>query len=81
MDTEYLYVRSNNNSQVNEQTDCRNNCSETANSLNCGSHEQSQPTLEPLTITQQEYFQTMKPLYVLVMSRTRFRVNLYSIVT
>ena len=63
MDTEYLYVRSNNNSQVNEQSDCRNNCSETANSLNCGSHEESQPTLEPLTITQQECFQTMKPLF------------------
>ena len=51
------------NSQVNEQTDCRNNCSEITNSLNCGSHEESQPTLEPLTITQQECFQTMKPLF------------------
>ena len=59
MDTEYVHVRSNNSSQVNEQTDYRNNYSETANNSNCG----SQPTLEPLTITQQECFKTMKPLF------------------
>ena len=48
MDTEYAHVRSNNSSQVNEQTDYKNNCSETTNNSNCGSHEESQPTLEPL---------------------------------
>ena len=45
MDTEYVHVRWNNSSQINEQTDYRNNCSETANNSNCGSHEESQPTL------------------------------------
>ena len=62
MDTEYVHVRSNNISQVDEQTDYRNNCPETANNSNCGSYEESQPTLEPLTITQQECLQPMKRL-------------------
>ena len=48
MDIEYAHVRSNNSSQVNEQTDYKNNCSETTNNSNCGSYEESQPTLEPL---------------------------------
>ena len=39
MDTEYVHVRSNNSSQVNEPTNCRNNCSETANNSNSGSCE------------------------------------------
>ena len=55
MDTEYIHVRSNNSSQFNEPTNFRNNCSETANNSNS--------TLEPLTITQQECFQTTKPLF------------------
>ena len=55
MDTEYIHVRSNNSSQFNEPTKFRNNCSETANNSNS--------TLEPLTITQQECFQTTKPLF------------------
>ena len=57
MDTEYVHNRSNNSSQVNEPTDYRNNCFETANNSNSVSYEESQPHLEPLTITQQ-----MKPL-------------------
>ena len=48
MDTEYVHVRSNNSSPVNEQIDYKNNCSETTDNSNCGSHEESQPTLEPL---------------------------------
>ena len=63
MDAEYVHVRSNNSSQVNGPTEYRNNCFETANNSNSGSNEESQPTLEPLTITQQECFQTMKPLF------------------
>ena len=63
MDTEYVHVRSNNSSQVNEPTDYRNNCLEIANNSNSSSYEESQPTIEPLTITQQECFQTMKPLF------------------
>ena len=63
MDTEYVHNRSNNSSQVNEPTDYRNNCFETANNSNSVSYEESQPHLEPLTITQQECFQTMKPLF------------------
>ena len=63
MDTEYVHNRSNNSSQVNEQTDYRNDCFETANNSNSVSYEESQPNLEPLTVTQQEYFQTMKPLF------------------
>ena len=63
MDTEYVHVRSNNSSQVNEPTDYRNNCLETANNSNSSSYEEPQPTLEPLTITQQECFQTMKQLF------------------
>ena len=55
MDTEYIHVRSNNSSQFSEPTKFRNNCSETANNSNS--------TLEPLTITQQECFQTTKPLF------------------
>ena len=51
MDTEYVLNRSNNISQVNEPTDYS------------VSYEESQPHLEPLTITQQECFQTMKPLF------------------
>ena len=38
-------------------------CFETANNSNGGSYEESQPYLEPLTITQQKCFQTMKPLF------------------
>ena len=41
MDTEYVHVRSNNNSQVDEQTDNRSNCSEIVNDSNCGSYEES----------------------------------------
>ena len=52
MDTEYVYFRSNNNSQVDEQTDYSNHCSETVNNSNCGSYEESKPTLEPSTIIQ-----------------------------
>ena len=63
MGTEYVHIRSNNSSQVNEPTDYRNNCFETANNSNSVSYEESQPHLEPLTITQQECFQTMKPLF------------------
>ena len=63
MDTEYVHVWSNNSSQVNEPTDCRNNCSETSNNSNSGSYEEWQSSLEPLTITQRECFQTMKPLF------------------
>ena len=51
MDTEYVHVRSNNSSQVNEPTDYRNNCFENANNSNSGSYEESQPILQPLTIT------------------------------
>ena len=49
--------------QVNEPTDYRNNYFETADNSNSGSYEKSQPNLGPLTITQQECFQTMKPLF------------------
>ena len=63
MDTEYVHIRSNNSSQVNGPTDYRNKCFETANNSNGVSYEESQPNLEPLTITQQECFQTMKPLF------------------
>ena len=63
MDTEYVYNRSNNSWQVNEPTEYRNNCFETANNLSSVSYEESQPHLEPLTITQQECFQTIKPLF------------------
>ena len=63
MDTEYVHIRSNNSSQVNEPTDYRYNCFETANNSNNGSYEESQSNLKPLTITQQECFQTMKPLF------------------
>lgn len=47
MDTEYVYIRSNNNSQVDEQTDY----SQIVNKSKCDSYEESQPTLEPLSIT------------------------------
>ena len=63
MDTEYVHFRSNDNSQVDERTDCSNNCSESVNSSNSDSYETSQPTLEPLTIIQQECFQSIKPLF------------------
>ena len=63
MDTEYVHIRSNNRSQVNEPTDYRNSCFETANNSNSGSYEESKPNLEPLTITQQECFQTIKLLF------------------
>ena len=63
MDTEYINFRSSNNSQVDEQTDNSNNCSETINNSNCGSYEESQPTLEPFTIIQQERLQSIKPLF------------------
>ena len=48
MDTEYVHFRSNNNSEVDEQTDYSNNCSETVNNSHSGSYEESQPTFEPL---------------------------------
>ena len=63
MDTEYVHVRSNNNSEADEQTDYSNNCSETVNNSHSGSYEESQPTLEPLTVIQQECFQSIKPLF------------------
>ena len=63
MDTEYVHFRSNNNSEVDGQTDYCNNCSETVNSSHSGSYEESQPTFEPLTIIQQECFQSIKPLF------------------
>ena len=63
MDTKYEHFRSNNNSQVDEQTDHSNNCSEAVNNSNSGSYEESQPSLEPLTIIQQECFQSVKPLF------------------
>ena len=62
-DTEYVHNRSNYSWQVNEPTDYRNNCFETASNSNSGSYEESQPTLEPLTMTQPECFPTMKPLF------------------
>ena len=62
MDTEYVHFRSNNNSQVDEETDYSNYCSETVNNSNSGSYEESQPTLEPLTIIQQECFQSIKTI-------------------
>ena len=62
-DTEYVHFRSNNNSEVDKQTDYSNNCSETANNSHSGSYEESQPTLEPSTIIQQECFQSIKPLF------------------
>ena len=60
MDTEYVHFRSNNNSEVDEQTDYSNNCSETVNNSHS---KESQPTFEPLTIIQQECFQSIKPLF------------------
>ena len=63
MDTEYVHIRSNDNSQVNEPTDSTSNCFDTANNSNSGSYEEPQTNLEPLTITQQEFFQTIKPLF------------------
>ena len=63
MDTEYVHFRSNNNSEVGEQTDYSNNCSETVNNSHSGSYEESQPTFEPLTIIHQECFQSIKPLF------------------
>ena len=63
MDTEYVHIRSSNSSQVNEPADYRNNCFENANNSNNGSYEESQANLEPVTITQQECFQTIKPLF------------------
>ena len=62
-DTEYVHFRSNNNSEVDKQTDYSNNCSETVNNSHSGSYEESQPTLEPSTIIQQECFQSIKPLF------------------
>ena len=62
MDTEYIHVRSNNNLQVDEQTDYKNNCYQTVNNTNCANYEESQPTLEPLSVTH-ECFQTIKPLF------------------
>ena len=63
MDTEYVHFRSNNNSEVDEQTDYSNNCSETVNNSHSGSYEESQPTFETLTIIQQECCQSIKPLF------------------
>ena len=63
MNTEYVDFRSNNISQVNEPTGYRNNYSEAASNSNSGSYEESQPTLESLTIAQEVCFQTMKPLF------------------
>ena len=40
MDTEYVHFRSNNNSEVDEQTDYSNNCSETVNNSHSGSYEE-----------------------------------------
>ena len=63
IDTEYVHFRSNNNSEVDEQTDYSNNCSETVNNSHSSSYEESQPALEPLAIIQQECFQSIKPLF------------------
>ena len=63
MDTEYVHFRSNNNAQFDEQTYYSNNCSETVNNSNCGSYEESQPTLEPLIIMQQKHIQSIEPLF------------------
>ena len=63
MDTEYVHIRSNNRLQVNEPTDYRNSCFETVNNSNSGIYEESKPNLEPLTITQQKCFQTIKLLF------------------
>ena len=63
MDTDYVHNGSNNSSQVNEPTDYRNNCFKTANNSNSVGYEESQPHLKPLTTTQHECFQTMKPLF------------------
>ena len=49
MGTEYVHIRSNNSSQVNEPTKYRYNCFETANNSNSDSYEESQPNLEQLT--------------------------------
>ena len=59
MHTEYVHFRSNNNLQVDAQTNYSNNRSETNNNSNCGSYEESQSTLEPLPITQQKCFQSI----------------------
>ena len=63
METEYVHFRSNNNSEVDEQTNYSNNCSETVNNSHFGSYEESQPSLEPLAIIQQKCFQSIKPLF------------------
>lgn len=41
METEYINVSSNNNSQVEERPDYRSNYSETANNVNCDNHKES----------------------------------------
>ena len=68
--TEYVHVRLNANWQVDEQTDYSNNYSETVNNSDCGSYEESQPTLEPLTITQQECFQNERTFCTKIMKHT-----------
>lgn len=54
MGTKYVYVTPNCNSKVDEPTN--HNYSETGSSADCGNHEQSRSTLEPLSITEQVLF-------------------------
>lgn len=60
MGIKYVNVTPNCNSKVDEPTN--HNYSETGNSADCGKHEQSQSTLEPLSITEQVLFKTIKPI-------------------
>ena len=52
--TKYVNVTPNRYSKVDEPTN--HNYSETGSSADCGNHEQSRSTLEPLSITEQVLF-------------------------
>ena len=60
MGTKYVYVTPNCNSKVDEPTN--HNYSEIGNSVDCGNHEQSQSTSEPLSIAEQVLFKTIKAI-------------------
>ena len=53
MGTSYVNVTSNCNSKIDKPKN--RNYSETGNNANCGNYEQSQPTLEPLSVTEQGF--------------------------
>ena len=57
----YVNVTPNCNSKADEPTN--HNYSETGNKANCVNYEESQPTLEPLSTTEQVLFKTIKPLF------------------